>query len=54
MGDRTTRKLWMRQKMQQEGKRANTKLSQQRCSPQERVLEFVSTGCALAGRNGSA
>ena len=39
MGDRTTRKSWMQQKMQQVGRR---------------VLEFVSTGCALAGRNGSA
>jgi hypothetical protein len=37
MGDRTTRKSWMQQKMQQVGRR-------------ERVLEFVSTGCALAGR----
>jgi hypothetical protein len=41
MGDRTTRKSWMQQKMQQVGRR-------------ERVLEFLSTGCALAGRNGSA
>jgi hypothetical protein len=41
MEDRTTRKSWMQQKMQQVGRR-------------ERVLEFVSTGCALAGRNGSA
>jgi hypothetical protein len=41
MGDRTTRESWMQQKMQQVGRR-------------ERVLEFVSTGCALAGRNGSA